>query len=159
VEGYGLTGIELSFSGSLRPFSERLAPFSLSAAVTVIDEDGTFERGYGTEGLTLVEQTDAQASALLAYDRKRFSGSVGYRWGGDYLSGLGSAPARDTTQRAAGSLDLRASYAVTDRLQLRLDGLNLTDEVAREYQGPDPDRPTLAQRYGRSVLLGVRYGL
>ena len=56
---------------------------------------------------------------------------------------------------AYGQLDLSVTYNLTDRAQLSLKGINVTDEETKGYT-IDPSFPTMYELSGRRISLGLR---
>lgn len=71
------------------------------------------------------------------------------------MQGLGADADADSWDDDYRRLDARASYALTDNLEVFVDLQNLNDEVLREYQGGRRDWLTNYERYGRTYYLGV----
>jgi len=106
---------------------------------------------------TLVGLSKNAWNATLYYEDEKFSvrGSVAYRSG--YLTQVpGSDGNTVHGANATTNVDMQATYNVTDRLKVSVEGLNLTDEMNDLYVG-DSNRLNVYTHTGRQVLVGLRY--
>ena len=96
-------------------------------------------------------------NATIYYEDDRFSARVSGAYRSDYLTTI---PGRNlnTSESTASTfnVDFSSSYAITDRIKLTLEGLNLTDEVSDQFLSPE-DRSSFYHHYGRQILAGVRF--
>jgi iron complex outermembrane receptor protein len=90
----------------------------------------------------------------LYYENEKFSIRGSYNWRDDWLitpAGRGNLP---EFNKAFGSLDASASYNVTDKITVFVEGVNLTDEVRVEYNSAA--RRIGNETYGSRYFFGVR---
>lgn len=90
----------------------------------------------------------------LYYENDKFSIRGSYNWRDQWLitpTGRGNLP---EFNEAFGSLDASASYNVTDKITVFLEGVNLTDEVRIENN--NAVRRIGNETYGSRYFLGVR---
>lgn len=77
----------------------------------------------------------------------------------DYLT---QVPATETGfdvhgMKATTMIDASLRYKFDDKIELSLEGINLTNEVADEWVGAAAQLPLQYSETGRQFLLGVRY--
>ncbi|MGQ0531401.1 MAG: TonB-dependent receptor [Caulobacteraceae bacterium] len=96
-------------------------------------------------------------NATFYYEDERLSARISGAFRSDYLTTI---PGRNgnTSESTAETfnVDFASSYAISDRLRLTFEGLNLTDEVSDQFLDPD-NRSSFYHHYGRQVLAGVRF--
>ncbi|MFP1132263.1 TonB-dependent receptor [Asticcacaulis sp. W401b] len=113
--------------------------------------------GAPTVSETLVGLSKNAANLTLYYETEKFSvrGSVAYREG--YLTAVPSndgntvAGTNETT-----NFDMQASYNLTPKLKLSLEGINLTDEFNDQYVDAT-NRLNVRSHTGRQFFLSARY--
>ncbi|MGH8036747.1 MAG: TonB-dependent receptor [Stenotrophomonas sp.] len=103
-------------------------------------------------------------NATLFYEGKVFSGRVSATNRDDYLTQVPGTEAGfnvDGTHGMTGTTFIDASirYAISDKLELSLEGMNLTNEASDEWvYSPATGRlPLQYTETGRQYMLGVRY--
>ncbi len=103
-------------------------------------------------------------NATLFYEGKVFSGRVSATNRDDYLTQVPGTEAgfnADGTHGMTGTTFIDASirYAINDKLELSLEGMNLTNEASDEWvYSPATGRlPLQYTETGRQYMLGVRY--
>jgi iron complex outermembrane receptor protein len=164
TEGGPLKGFEINYQ---QPFKFLPGHWSnLGALLNYTHVDSKIQYVLNATTGTYVENDLVNLSrnawnATLYYEDERFSirTSVAYR--DPYLT---TVPATNAPliQDAEGTnetlnLDLSASYALTDRLTVSLEGLNLTDEANNQFIDTDTNRLVVYTHTGRQVFLGARY--
>ena len=96
-------------------------------------------------------------NATVYYEDDRLSARISAAYRSDYLTTI---PGRNgnTSESTASTfnVDFASSYAISERLKLTLEGLNLTDEVNDQYLSPD-DRLSYYHHYGRQISMGIRF--
>ena len=103
-------------------------------------------------------------NATLFYEGKTFSGRVSATNRDDYLT---QAPGTETGFNLDGYhgmtgttfIDASIRYAISDKLELSLEGMNLTNEASDEwvYSPSTGQLPLQYTETGRQFMLGVRY--
>ena len=103
-------------------------------------------------------------NATLFYEGKVFSGRVSATNRDDYLTqvtGTENGFSLDGYHGMTGTTFIDASirYAITDKLELSLEGMNLTNEASDEwvYSPATGELPLQYTETGRQYMLGVRY--
>jgi TonB-dependent receptor len=150
---YDVSGVELV---AVVPFGLIYAPlegFGINANYTVLDSSLTGESDLGvpTPPVGLADNT---YNVTLYYENTRFQARASYNFKDKYVEGIGYEM-YPIWRDAYGQLDISASYNVTDRIQVSLEGINVTDEETKGYT-MDPSFPTMYELSGRRINLGLR---
>ncbi|MEZ5972683.1 MAG: TonB-dependent receptor [Hyphomonadaceae bacterium] len=133
--------------------------FGVAANYTHVESEIDYVDSSGNPTVTadLTGLSSESWNATLYYEDERFSARVSGAFRSDYLTTI---PGRNgnTSESTAETLniDFASSYAISDRLRLTLEGLNLTDEVSDQFLSPD-DRSSFYHHYGRQILAGIRF--
>jgi len=160
TEGGLLKGFEVNVQKRLDFLPGWMENFGVQANYTFVDSDITYIQTLEpltTINETLVGLSKNAANFTLYYENDKFSirGSVAYRQG--YLT---SVPAPDGNSVAGTNetlnFDAQASYNVTDRLKLSIEGINLTDEFNDQYVD-ESNRLNVLTHTGRQFFAGLRY--
>ena len=99
------------------------------------------------------------ANVIAFYDKHGISVRLAYNWRDNFLGGIGQdagTPGQPNNTAAYQQLDMSASYWFTDRMQVYLDVLNMTNETAHTY-GRDKLQTLLAIQQGTRYNIGFRY--
>jgi TonB-dependent receptor len=161
TKGGTLKGLEINVQQPFRFLPGWLSNFGALANFTYVDSKIQYltsaTPGAPTVESTLVGLSKYAANATLYYETKAFSirGSVSYRSG--YLT---QVPGRNSNfvegTNSTLNVDARASFNVTDKLQLSLEGINLTNEAENRYVDYS-NRPWIYSKTGRAFFIGARY--
>lgn len=118
----------------------------------------------GTQRTPFFAVSDSSYSAVLAYERSKFSARLSYEWRASFLhhyeAALFANPigVYDKPER---SMDVQFSYRVTKNFVLTLDATNLTNEIYQSYYGNKPGNSTTNNfgnsLYSRTIALGARF--
>ncbi len=107
-------------------------------------------------------KTDLQGTSrdsynlALQYDLQRFSAQLAYNYRSEYVDSFDTAePELNVFWDERGTLDLTASYDISDNFTVFLEATNLTDSEGRRYQG-NTSRVYEVEKFGESWLIGVR---
>ncbi len=159
--GGDLKGIELNAQKRLDFLPGWLSNFGVQANYTFVDSSIAYltstTPGAATINETLVGLSKHAANATLYYEANKFSirGSVAYRQG--YLT---QVPGNDGNSvhgtNKTVNFDAQASYQVTERLKLSIEGINLTDEFNDQYVDAS-NRLNVRSHTGRQIFAGLRY--
>ena len=99
------------------------------------------------------------ANGTLYYEDKRFSirGSAAYR--GSFLTAIPSGGTGSDVEGRRSTLfvDASASYALTDRIKITAEGINLTDESTSFYIDSRRQDPLYESHVGRTFTLGASF--
>lgn len=166
--GANLDGIELSLQMPLRFLPGFLSNFGIIANATFVGSDADYTVSgpaivpggpliSRVENATLFGLSKRAYNATLYYEAGGFSArsSLSYRsryidansGTGNVFEGYGSTI----------NVDASIRYAITDNLEVSIEGINLTDEYRYRYTDFDADRNYENNHFGRTFLFGVRY--
>jgi iron complex outermembrane recepter protein len=169
-EGAKLEGIELSVQGPFRFLPGFLSNFGGIFNATFVRSDADYNVSgpsivpggalvSSIRNATLFGLSKRAYNATLYYEAGGFSarGSVSYRsryidansGTGNVFEGYGSTINFDASMR----------YAITENIEVSVEGINLTDEYRYRYTDFDADRNYENNHFGRTVLFGVRLKL
>jgi TonB-dependent receptor len=143
----------LGFQGSLTILdSERREPIQ--------DEAGNV---IGTDILSIMGVSETSYSAMLAYDRGRFSSRLSYFWRDDFHDRDEAALFANPIQiwkSAEESLDFQANWQAGENWTVTFDAVNLTGPVFHENYGDNPVVFNFLNNYfSRAFGVGIRYQL
>ncbi|MDE0061357.1 MAG: TonB-dependent receptor, partial [Gammaproteobacteria bacterium] len=125
---------------------------------TLVDADVGYDNFSLAQQFVLTGLSDS-ANIIAFYDKHDFSVRVAWNWRDDFLAGTGQAnvgAGPPTYVAAYQQIDVSASYWFTDRFQVYVDVLNLTDETTHVY-GRDKAQTLFAAQAGPRYNIGVRY--
>ncbi|WP_312082350.1 TonB-dependent receptor [Brevundimonas sp.] len=150
---YEVSGVELV---AIVPFGQFYAPlegFGINANYTVLDSSltGSSKLGIPTPPVGLADNT---YNVTLFYENAKFQARASYNYKDKYVEGIGYEM-YPIWREGYGQLDMSASYNLTDRLQINLEGINVTDEATKGYT-MNPSFPTMYELSGRRINLGLR---
>ncbi|MBD9478085.1 TonB-dependent receptor [Pseudoxanthomonas sp. PXM02] len=150
---YDVDGIELIANLPLATFHPVLEGFGLNANYTMLDSSlaGESDLGIRTPMPGLAEKT---WNLTAYYENARFDARVSYNHKDEYVESIGYNM-YPIWRDAYGQLDVSIGYRISDHLKLSLKGINLTDEETSGYT-MDPSFPTMYEKSGRRVSLGLR---
>jgi len=158
--GGPLRGYEVNLNLPFYFFDNWLSHFGILANYTHVESDiDYFTDTTGTTTLTasLTGLSEDAYNATFYYDDGRFSARVSGAYRSDYLTTIPGRNLNESESTAETfNVDFSSSYAVTDRIKLTLEGLNLTDEVSDQFLSPE-DRSSFYHHYGRQIMAGVRF--
>ena len=107
----------------------------------------------------LVNLSPSAYNATLYYEDDRFSARVSGSYREGYLQNVPGRNGNDAEGKTETfNVDASASFKVTDKLMLTIEGLNLTDEFNRQWVGGDGrDSTSVYHHTGRQIYMGFRY--
>jgi TonB-dependent receptor len=159
--GGELKGFEINAQQQLDFLPGFWANFGVLANYTYVDSSIDYLTSTSANAAvvnqTLIGLSKNAANFTLYYETEKFSvrGSAAYREG--YLTAV---PAPDGNSVAGTNetlnFDMQASYSVTPKLKLSLEGINLTDEFNDQYVDAS-NRLNVRSHTGRQVFLSARY--
>ncbi|WP_428149836.1 TonB-dependent receptor [Brevundimonas sp.] len=159
--GGDLTGFEINVQKRLDFLPGWLENFGVQANYTFVDSNIEYltstTAGAPTINETLVGLSKNAANFTLYYETDRFSirGSAAYRAG--YLT---QVPGNDGNSvhgtNETLNFDAQASYNITERLKVSVEGINLTDEFNDQYVDAS-NRLNVYSHTGRQFFAGLRY--
>ncbi|WP_454715873.1 TonB-dependent receptor [Caulobacter segnis] len=150
---YKVNGVELV---AIVPFDilwQPLKGFGVNANYTILDSS--------LSGQSLIKVptppvglADKAYNVTLYYENDKFQARVSYNYKGKYVEGIGYEM-YPIWRSGYGQADISVSYNLNERVQLSLEGINVTDEATRGYT-MDPSFPTMDEKSGRRFSLGLR---
>lgn len=150
---YEVDGIELNAQLPLSALHSALEGFGINANYTMLDSSlaGESDLGITTPMPGLSEKT---YNFTVYYENDRFDARVSYNHKDEYVESIGYNM-YPIWRDAYGQLDVSIGYRLTDNIKISLKGINLTDEETSGYT-MDPSFPTMYERSGRRISLGIR---
>ena len=150
---YEVSGVELVALVPLGLIYAPLQGFGINANYTLLDSSLTGESDLGipTPPVGLADKT---YNVTVYYERDRFQARASYNYKDKYAEGTGYEM-YPIYRDAYGQTDISVSYDLTDRFQLSLEGINITDEETKGYT-MHPSFPTMYELSGRRFTLGLR---
>ena len=150
---YDVDGIELIANLPLSALHASLDGFGINANYTMLDSSlaGESDLGIRTPMPGLAEKT---WNFTAYYENARFDARVSYNHKDEYVESIGYNM-YPIWRDAYGQLDVSIGYRISDHLKLSLKGINLTDEETSGYT-MDPSFPTMYEKSGRRISLGLR---
>jgi TonB-dependent receptor len=166
-EGASLKGVEVSLQAPFTFLPGFLSNFGGIANATFVDSNADYSvagpsivPGGANVGAirngTLFNLSKRAYNGTLYYDDGKFSAraSISYRsryadansGTGNVFEGYGSTINVDASMR----------YAITDNIELSIEGINLTDEYRYRFTDIDADRNYENNHFGRTFLFGAR---
>jgi iron complex outermembrane recepter protein len=158
----GLVWFPDNLPAALDGFGVQASYTRLSSSQNTPDTNAEGEiTGYKTTDLFGV--SDSSYSVVLAYEKDKLGMRLSYSWREDFLANYEAAlfaNPLEMRRRPEASMDFQLSYQLTDRLELTLDGTNLTNELYQSYYGNDHTTNNFGTAlYSRTFALGVRYAM
>jgi iron complex outermembrane receptor protein len=150
---YEVDGFEAIAQLPLVLLHPALQGFGINANYTLLDSSlaGESDLGINTPMPGLAEKS---YNFTVYYDNDRFDARVSYNHKDEYVESIGY-DMYPIWRDAYGQLDVSIGYRVIDNVKISLKGINMTDEVTSGYT-MDPSFPTMYERSGRRISLGVR---
>jgi len=184
-EGATLNGVEIGLQGPFRFLPGFLSNFGGIANVTLVNSKATYnvtgprpgyctlpmaQAGECTLGNFLPNDTGDRKSTFFGLSKKAFNGTLYYDDGKLSVRGSLSYRGGFVDQNSASgnvfegykstiNVDAAVRYNINERLQLSLDGINLTDEYRDRWVDIDAERPYEHHHFGRTFIVGASYRL
>ena len=160
-EGAKIRGVELGLNLPFSLFTDSLRDFGVLGNVTYVDSSADTDFGGSTGILTrsFFGVSDWSANGTAYYDNGRLSVRVSGAYRSGYITG--SSGNGNIYEGFDPSLNLDASirYKLTDRIELTLDGNNLTDEYRYRWVDDFARRNYENNHFGRVFMAGVRVAM
>jgi iron complex outermembrane receptor protein len=150
---YEVDGVELIAQLPLALLHNALRGFGINANYTLLDSSlaGESDLGISTPMPGLAENT---YNFTVYYDNDRFDARVSYNHKDEYVESIGYNM-YPIWRDAYGQLDISIGFRPINNVKISLKGINMTDEVTSGYT-MDPSFPTMYERSGRRISLGIR---
>lgn len=149
-----LYGFEINWQQSLTFLPGAWSGLGLLANYTYNKSEADLPFGLG---VTELAGTSRHTYNLgLNYDTERFSAQLAYNYRSEYVDAFDTSdPSLNLYWDGRGTLDLTASYALSQNFSLFAEATNLTDSKAVRYQG-ERSRVYEHEQFGRAYVVGVR---
>ncbi|UHQ23746.1 TonB-dependent receptor [Lysobacter sp. 5GHs7-4] len=161
--GGTLQGFELSYQQPFTFLPEGFwQDFGVQLNYTYVDSKIQYVTSTGASSLKtdLLGLSKNAYNATLYYEGERFGARVSASYRDDYLT---TVPGRNNNDvegtKATTTIDMSASWKLNERIELTLEGLNLTDEYNDQWVDSRGDRASVYHHTGRQYFLGIRYKL
>ena len=97
------------------------------------------------------------ANLVGIFENAKWTARLAYNWRGEFLSStFDSAGPNPNYTEAYGQVDLSVSYAVTEKLSVQVEAINLTNETQRIH-GRTKEEVLYATQSGPRYMIGARY--
>jgi len=150
---YDVDGIELIAQLPLGTLHPALEGFGINANYTMLDSSLAGESALGIQ-TPMPGLAEKSYNFTAYYENDRFDARVSYNHKGEYVESIGY-DMYPIWRDAYGQVDISIGYRLTDHVKLSLKGINMTDEETTGYT-MDPAFPTMYERSGRRISLGIR---
>jgi TonB-dependent receptor len=151
-ESATLRGVEIALQGQMRFLPEPLDGLGLYLNYTFTDSEATFP---GARKATLPGQSKHVGNLALSYEKGGFNGRVSVNFHGKFIDEAGELAVEDIYYDNHYQLDFSATQAISDKVGIFVQALNLTNEPLRYYLGSG-DRPLQEEYYGWWATFGVK---
>jgi TonB-dependent receptor len=146
-----IAGIELAFQQQFTFLPGLLSGFGVAANATFVDAHvNTFDRR-----AKFRQQANVIYGGQIFYQKGPLEAALSFHHTGKNLDSLGATAASDTYNDRYERLDLKASYALNERVEVFVEGQNLTDTKLRQYIGSRRDWITNYERLRQTYYVGV----
>lgn len=146
-----LYGVEFNYVQDLGDVNDGLEGFLISANLTLTDSESTLPDG---RTVPFLKQSDTIWNIAFGYDRGPWDLRVSANYRADYVDELVDENLDRTTDDRM-LVEASAKYSVTDKLQVYVEGKNLTDEPEYYYFGNER-RLSQYDEFGTTVVFGAR---
>ena len=148
-------GIELNYQQQFNFLPSPLDGFGLAANYTYTDSEAkVFGRA---DELPFFRQSDHIGNVAIYYEKYGFDARLALAYRSEYLDILVGSPDFDVYIDDRAQLDFKASYAISDRLELFGEVLNINDVPLRNLSGGDDNRIAANEVYSWSAAVGVNF--
>jgi TonB-dependent receptor len=157
-----LWGVEAEWAQRLVFLPGAFAGLGFDANWTHVESQGLIDPASGRQA-PLQRTSPNLANAALTYDYGKVGARIAWEYQGANITSYGDGsptPNGDTYYYAHSQVDASASLNVDSHIQVQLQALNLNNAVFGFFAGtPSHDYAIQREYYGRTVYLGVKYGL
>lgn len=136
--------------------------FGVIANYTIVDGDVGFDKSLvpssGDPQFAVTGLSDSY-NLIGFYDKNGIQARIAYNWRDEFLVstiGVSGTPNNPLFREDFGQLDLNASYDVTDKFTLFVEGINVLDETSRTI-GRSSAYVNFATQTGSRYNIGARY--
>lgn len=158
--GGELTGYEVSYQQPFTFLPGFWSDFGAQLNYTYVDSEIQYLSSSGEPAAKgpMVGLSKNAWNATLYYDNQVFSARVSAAYRDEFLNQIPGREGSDVEgTKESTTVDAALAWNITDRFQVSLEGLNLTDEWTDLWIDSAGDRPIAYTHTGRQYLLGFRY--
>ncbi len=153
-QGAKITGVEISYQQPLTFLP--VDGFGVIANYTYADSNVAFTYNGEQFDAPFLGSSRHSFNLVGYYENGKFDARIAYAWREAYLENRRGDNQSSLFIDNYGQLDVSLAYKLTERLELTLDALNLTDQVVSRF-GTTQDRPIGAFQSGRFVFVGAQF--
>ena len=149
-----VTGMEVAYQ---QVFSQLPAPFDglgIQANYTWTESSAVYVDNEQSVKGDLEDVAKNSYNLTAFYEKNAFGLRLSYSWRDGVLNQIGTNSLASENKAEFGSLDLSASYDISDNVTVFVEGINITDEVQQDFVQGDEFRSYTD--YGSTYSLGVR---
>jgi TonB-dependent receptor len=130
--------------------------FGVSANYTYVHSGLKYDNASIGEQFALVGLSNS-ANLVGIYEDAKWNARAAYNWRGEFLAGTfdGAGPNPNYTE-AYGQLDLSVGYAISDKLSVQVEAINVTNATQRVH-GRTKSEVLYATQSGPRYMIGARY--
>ena len=128
--------------------------YGITANYTTVNGDVEADKDAIGYQFALTGMSDS-ANLSGFYETDKYSVRLSWNWRDEFLGGFDQHSSPVFTEEYE-QWDLNASYSLNDRVELFVQGLNLTEEVVRTYVRY-PEQLLALGQYGTTWIIGGRY--
>jgi TonB-dependent receptor len=152
-----IKGFEVALQNQLKFLPSPLDGLGIYANYTYTDSEAVFPGRSGTKA-TLPGQSKHVGNVALSYEKGGFQGRAALNFHGKYIDEVAEQASEDRYYDNHTQLDVTASQAITRKVRVFVELLNLTNEPLRYYRGV-PDRPDQEEYYRWWAVFGFKINL
>ncbi|WEF34325.1 TonB-dependent receptor domain-containing protein [Pseudoduganella chitinolytica] len=150
-----IRGLELAGQYAFDTGLPWLNGFGVAANYTYVDAEGTRETDGDAPACGYPGLSRQSYNASLFYENSRFQARASYNWRNRFSVDCGGGSTLPRTRTAYGQADGSLRFNATERIDLYVDAINLTNERMHEYASNESQFLTL-EDVGRRFNAGVR---
>lgn len=156
-EGAMIKGLELGLNLPFSVFGDGfISNFGVLGNVTYVDSSADYAFGGQDYTVSFAGVSKYSANGTVYYDDGRFSVRVSGAYRSDYNTGTSGNGNFLEGFNSTFNLDASIRYKLTDRIELLVDGNNLTDEYRYRWTDLDARRNYENNHFGRVIMVGAR---
>lgn len=148
----------LSFIPLLKDFSVYLNYTYTHSKANLQSREASEGNASITEEIKLPGQASHVGNGSLAYEGHKLSARLSLNFNGTYLSEIGGTKEEDIFIKNRLQVDATAGYAITSKIRLFVEALNLTDQPLQAYQGKS-SQYIQREFYSYWTRFGVKFNL
>lgn len=169
-EGATLNGLEIALQAPFRFLPGWLSNFGGLVNATFVDSDADYlvsgpaiVSGGGlvsaTRNGTLFGLSKRQYNGTLYYEDGRFSARVSLSYRSRYADANSGTGNIFEGYNSAFNVDASVRYQINSRIEISVEGINLTDDYRDRFTDIDANRNYENNHFGRTILFGARFRL